>query len=338
MTIDVRRIDLLATDPESERLAHEFIQVQERNSRALWGDDHGGWSLAELQGRRRGTTHRFVDLIALDAEKVVGMTALAMPLTDNTHLGFFTVRTDPGHERSGVGSALVAAVEEYARAAGRTTLEADTETRQGEPATSEEFAHHRGYAPAQVMVRSEMRLPADEVRLQELADGDGVEDAAAFSIESRVDDIPDEWLPGLAELERRMSLDAPQGDRDAEEEEWTPQRVREDLQWALDAGRRILLSVAWEGERMVGFTNLEIPSESPWLAFQQDTLVLREARGHRLGVRLKAANARELQREFPGVRTVLTWNAEDNVHMLAANADLGYERTGTLTLWKKALA
>lgn len=335
MTIDVRRVDLLATDPEGVRLAQEFIAVQEDNSRALWGDNHTAWTLAELQGRRRGTTHDFVDLVALNGDQVVGMTALAMPLTDNTHLGMFTVRTRPGHERRGIGSALLAAVEEHARAAGRTMLEADTETRADQPAHSEQFAQRHGYRIGQVLVRNEMRLPGDERGLQALAAGDGVEDAAAFTVDTRVDDIPDGWLPGLAELERRMSTDAPQGDRVVEEEEWTPQRVREDLQWALDAGRRIVLSVAHEGERMVGFTCVE--TATPVLAYQQDTLVVREARGHRLGVRLKAANTLELQRTFPDVRTILTWNARDNVHMLAVNADLGYDRAGTLTVWTKNL-
>ncbi len=342
MTIDVRRVDLLATDATSVALAEQFVAVQERNSRALWGDEHTGWTLPELQGRRRGTTHDFVDLVAVDGDRVVGMTALAMPLTDNTHLAMCTVRTDPGREREGIGSALTAAVEQYARDAGRATLEADTETRTDRPPAAEDFVRHRGYHPVQVMIRSELSLPADAEALARQAAGDGVEDAAAFRIETRVDDIPDEWLPGLAELEQRMSTDAPQGDRDAREEDWTPDRVREDLKWARDAGRRIVLSVALEGERMVGFTSIEVVAAADGaerrLAYQQDTLVLREARGHRLGVRLKAANALELQRTCPTVRTVLTWNADDNVHMLAANADLGWRRTGTLKVWQKNLA
>lgn len=66
--------------------------------------------------------------------------------------------------------------------------------------------------------------------------------------------------------------------------------MRENLDWAIkQAQRDVVVSVAFEGESMVGFTQVEGPRETPTLAYQQDTLVLREARGHGLGLTHRVA-------------------------------------------------
>lgn len=336
--MEIRAVDLLSDDPEQQRLAEGFVRVQDENQRALWGERHTGWSADELRGHRRRTSHRYVDLVALDGEAVVGMVAVAMPLHDNTGQALVMLRTAPGHERRGIGSALLVAAEQAAREAGRTTVECETESRADAPDHAEQFARGRGYASAQVMIRSEMAFPVDRERIATIARGDRVRDARRFDVQVRVDDVPDAWLPGLAELEQRMSTDAPQGDREVEEEVWTPARVREDLDWAAGAGRHVVLAIAFDDDRAVGFSMVQIPRAAPASAYQWDTLVLREARGHRLGARLKAAVALEIDARFPQVEVVLTWNADDNTHMLATNRELGYRRTGTQTVWTKRLS
>lgn len=339
MTFDIIRFDPLV----DEELATKWIEVQNRSGEADWGDEHSGWALAEIQGRRRGTGYAFVDLAAVRDDEVVGMAAVAMPLRDNQHLALLMLHVDPSARRQGVGTALADTALEHIRTAGRTIVQADTETPSAEtPGAATQsagpaFAGRFGAKCAQTVLRSDMRFPADRARLERLAAGEGIEDAAAFRIDWRVDEIPDEWLPGLAVLEQRMSTDAPQGDMTVEEEDWTADRVRENLDWAREAGRRIVQAVAFEGEAMVGFTQIEVPTNAPTRGYQQDTLVLREVRGNGLGLRLKAAAALALMDELPQVTTVRTWNADDNRHMLAVNADLGYVRTGLLQVWEKAL-
>lgn len=335
MTVVIQAIDLLTNDD----LAQQWIDVQTRSGRADWGEDHAGWSLAEVQGRRRGSQHSFIDLAAVEDGRVIGMAAVAMPLQDNAHLALLMLHVDPSHRRHGVGTELAEAALRKIVEAGRATVQAETETPSSSTLSgAPQFAQKLGFSCAQTMLRSAMPLPVDRAQLHLLADGDGVEDAAAFRIEWRVDDIPDDWLPGLAVLEQRMSTDAPQGDMTVQEEAWTSARVRENLDWALDAGRRIVQAVAFEGEVMVGFTQIEVPADNPTLAYQQDTLVLHEARGNRLGLRLKAAAAGALMDELPQVNRVRTWNADDNRHMLAVNADLGYRTEGVLQVWELDLS
>ena len=74
------------------------------------------------------------------------------------------------------------------------------------------------------------------------------------------------------------------------------------------------------------------------MAYQWDTLVLADHRGHRLGQLVKAANLRALRAGLPQVRRVVTWNAESNAPMLRVNRALGFEPVGRMVEWQKSLA
>ena len=104
-------------------------------------------------------------------------------------------------------------------------------------------------------------------------------------------------------------------------------------------GRRVVETVARHvpSGRLVGYTQVQVSPETPTLGYQQDTLVVREHRGHRLGLRLKAANTLAVIDGLPGVTAIRTWNADDNTHMLAVNRRLGYEVDAYLREWQKVL-
>jgi hypothetical protein len=70
---------------------------------------------------------------------------------------------------------------------------------------------------------------------------------------------------------------------------------------------------------------------------QQDTLVAGGHRGHRLGMLVKVANLRQAQERWPSVRSVLTWNASENQHMLSINIALGFKPAGYEGEWQKRL-
>ena len=338
--VDVIAVDPLSEDPEQQRLFEAWMSVETRSQQAVFGADHSAWSADEVRGRRRGATYRFTDRAAVVDGVVVGMLSVAEPLHDNLELAMVKLSVLPDARRRGVGRVLLDLAERTAREHGRTVVHASTEgAAAGVDGPGDAFAASQGYDAAQTMLRSVMPLPADRHRLESCADGDGVEDAAAFAIEASWNGVPDAWLDDLAVLEQRMSTDAPMGDLALEEEDWDAERVRSELQWALDAGRRLVVVVARDlsVDRLVGFTQVQVSQDSPQVAFQQDTLVLTEARGNGLGLRMKARAALELMDELPGVTGVRTWNADDNAHMLAVNADLGYEPGGYLREWQKRL-
>jgi hypothetical protein len=71
---------------------------------------------------------------------------------------------------------------------------------------------------------------------------------------------------------------------------------------------------------------------------QHNTIVLKEHRGHRLGMLLKVANIRRLQSMAPGHPSIITFNAEENRHMLDVNEAVGFEPMGYEGAWGKVLA
>jgi GNAT superfamily N-acetyltransferase len=81
-----------------------------------------------------------------------------------------------------------------------------------------------------------------------------------------------------------------------------------------------------------------VPREAHRAVSQEDTLVLREHRGHRLGMLLKVANLQALHRSMPGYPSVITFNAEENRHMLRVNEELGFVPIGYEGAWRRVLS
>jgi hypothetical protein len=93
-----------------------------------------------------------------------------------------------------------------------------------------------------------------------------------------------------------------------------------------------------ESGRLVAFSELALPRDHPIEAWQWATLVLREHRGHRLGLAVKLANLDYLAATAPAVKLVITGNAQENAPMIAVNELLGFEVVATETFWQKSLA
>ena len=80
-----------------------------------------------------------------------------------------------------------------------------------------------------------------------------------------------------------------------------------------------------------------MPAHTPNVAYQSDTLVLKEHRGRRLGQLVKVANLRALLEQKPEVTRVATWNAETNAPMLRVNRAMGFRTVGSMTEWQRVL-
>lgn len=132
-----------------------------------------------------------------------------------------------------------------------------------------------------------------------------------------------------------MTTDAPMGDLEYEPETWDADRVVENQARHAAQGRRWWTSVAVDAEgRWVGLSEIGWPSAQPDRLFQWDTIVLREHRGHRLGMALKLATLAAATSAVPQARRVHTWNAEANGPMIALNVALGFEVAEVLGEWQ----
>ena len=89
--------------------------------------------------------------------------------------------------------------------------------------------------------------------------------------------------------------------------------------------------------RLVAFSEVVVPLGAPESAWQHDTLVLREHRGHGLGLATKLANLWALEERYPAVRRISTWNAAENEHMIAVNDAIGFQVAAHSIHWLKQL-
>ncbi|MDV3220345.1 GNAT family N-acetyltransferase [Intrasporangium sp.] len=333
-SLEIRPLDLL--DESQAEHASAWVEVHAAVQRELFGDGGSEWTLDELRAMHRKTDKKRVALAAWSGGHLVGALSIMLPMLDNHSLAMFFPAVLAEHRRRGVGSRLVETAEGIAREHGRSTFLAETEWPEGGVDLGAEFARRHGYVVAQEVLRSEMHLPAPREGLQRVVAEEGAED---YVVECFVDDLPEAWLEDRAHLQRRMSTDAPLDDVEWQEEVWDAGRMRAAHASARSTGRRVVEAVARHvpSGRLVGFTRVEVSPARLDLGYQQDTLVLREHRGHGLGLRLKAAAALLLMDALPEVRAVRTWNAASNRHMLAVNRALGYRVDGYSREWQKHL-
>ena len=282
---------------------------------------------------------------------VVAAGAVTLPQKDNLSSAYLLLDVLPEHRRSGVGSAVLDRLEATAGEHGRTSLMAETtwladgandgdggdagdagDPPAGDPA-GKGFLAPRGYEHALTSIQSDLELSAlgstDLAELTTPADG--------YVIEWAEGALPESWLADRAVLATRMSTDTPQGELDLTEEVWDADRVRDSVQMELSGGRYRLEAVARHvaSGRLVGYTQVALSPDTTWLAYQNDTLVIREHRGHGLGARMKAVTAAVLRAEQPEVTTVRTWNATTNAHMLAVNRAMGFRPVAYEAEWQR---
>lgn len=268
---------------------------------------------------------------------------------------WITVAVRPDHQRRGIGTLLADHLEGLARADGRTQWKAYAVSRQVGPASGPDqrqaptgfgsvpedeaavrFLTGRGWRFGQVNRISRLTLPADPGVVRTLAERARVAAGSDYRVHTWTGRTPPAWQDGIALLETRMSTDAPEGDMQEPEDVWTRERL-EEHEAQLERSPRTRLTVAVEhvpSGTLVGFTQLAVPHEARQPVMQADTLVLREHRGHRLGWLLKAVGIQQVEQEFPGHPSIITFNAEENRPMLDVNEAVGFVGVGSEGIWE----
>ncbi len=273
-------------------------------------------------------------------ETMVGTGLLMLTLLDNLDFAFVEVTVPPEHRRRGVGSALLDAVVDAARRAGRTKVlaEANLPFQRRDDHPYRHFAEKHGFAQANVEVRRVLDLPVPDEQITAW-----IEQAephhSGYRIESFTDDVPDELVESLVYLHNQLAVDAPTGDLEFEAEGMTVEAYRERQAKLKEMGRTIYRTLAVDASgEAVAHSDLGVSGDDPDNAFQWGTLVRRDHRGHRLGLAVKAANLRQMQANRPHCRRIVTTNAETNAAMVAINEQLGFRPVELLAEFQLKLA
>ena len=223
---------------------------------------------------------------------------------------------------------MLEAVEQVAADEGRTTLLAETRLPFDEVGThrNRRFAEDAGYTFSNVEVVRHLRLPVATSALERWSAQAAVKHDG-YRIETHLDRVPEELLDSFLAIFGQLSVDAPTGEAEWEEEVMTPERFRDQEASFVAAGRRVWCTVAVAPDGTVAaYSTISVPPAGARTdASQWGTFVAREHRGRRLGLATKAANLRVVQEAHPEMRRVVTQNAETNDWMVAINEEMGFE-------------
>jgi len=274
---------------------------------------------------------------------------IRLPLLDNVDNAVVNVATRPAYRRRGYGTAMLEHLTARTRAHDRTRLIGDI----CEPMPSSEpanvsstpppgvvFATRAGARPVTSEVRRLLRIgEINDVALAHLQQ-DAVAHSGNYSLIQWEGPAPTEFLHDLVVLHSRMTIDAPLEDLDWEPENWTPERYREREQRVVANGQVCLCTVARHDPsgQVVALTDIGVTTALPEIAYQWATIVLPSHRGHRLGMLVKLANLTYLRASRPEVRTLNTWNAAINDHMVGINEAIGFRAVERWREWQLELS
>ncbi|WP_108250090.1 GNAT family N-acetyltransferase [Planctomonas deserti] len=299
--------------------------------------------------------------------RVVGRGVLEWSTDEDDPACWALVEVLPEYRRRGIGTALADAVEGAHRETGRSVLQGFVAhafagggvtggaagagagaggilvppTGYGSVAADDpgaRFLVARGMTLEQVSRGSILRLPVDPDVLAAHRARAAAVAGSDYRVVVWTGPTPEERRADLAALYTRMSTAEPLAGLAVIEARYDEERVVEEEE-VLQGGGRTLLTAAAEhvpSGRLVAFTRLAVPADRSRPTEQEETIVLDEHRGRRLGMLLKAANLQYLAEEAPETPLVVTFNAEENRHMLRVNEALGFDAIGYEGSWKKS--
>ena len=257
------------------------------------------------------------------------------------------------HRRRGIGSALFAYMEQVVVEMGRKVVQASvihTSSDGGERVTAStgfgdvpaddagvQFLQHHGYGLEQVARISSLDLTDIAETLENQRAVAQQKAGSDYRIVEWVGRTPEKWLEQKAALSTAMSVDEPSGGLEVVPDVWDADRVQEHDDRQEGTGRTLLTAAAEHVPTgtLVAHTELGRLDGTDMPAVQEDTLVLRAHRGHRLGMLLKAVNAQQLLRHAPDTPEIITFNVEENEPMLRVNVEMGFKPIGAEGEWQK---
>jgi GNAT superfamily N-acetyltransferase len=269
-------------------------------------------------------------LLAWDGDRVVGAASYLLPRAENLNMVYLELIVHPQHRRRGIGTRLLEEVYAAARRHHRTLIEVETvqSLPGGVPRDEAGYRYltNRDHEPGLTSVRSRCRI-ADHSGVDEAILAEAWTHADGYSLVQWRDAVPEEIIEDVAALQGRLMLDAPTGDLAVEQALYDAVRVRGQEATQLGRGHRWYSTAARHDAtgQIVARTKLSFEADDDTHARQRITIVEPAHRGRRLGLIVKSANHAYTWAHEPALRVIDAWNAEENTHMRAINARLGFQ-------------
>lgn len=301
-------LELDTTDPAALRAWHAAMERSVRADRphALLTT----YDAFEVVATSPSTYFQRTWFQAVEDSEVVGVAELELPLEENRDVGWCEVAVLAEHRRRGAGRALWEAVVERARRSDRTRV--------GGEVSVDLAVAGAGFAFATAMGAVEKHR--EDHLLADLPVAPAPIDPA-YELVTWRGRCPDEHRAAYLAMRNQMNADVPTGELDLEAEVLDDARLaasEERLMKAYDV--RVAAARRRSDGVFGGYSLLFVPHGARY-GWQDDTLVMPEHRGHRLGAALKCANYAGLSTD---VTEVHTWTAPANTAMHRTNTALGF--------------
>ncbi|MGB3414864.1 MAG: GNAT family N-acetyltransferase [Microbacteriaceae bacterium] len=287
------------------------------------------------------------------SDRLVGRAFLEFPLEEDSKLSYLTIELLPEFRGQGIGRIVLPMLEQKAREAGRTVLEGWTSHRSSdfEPLVASTgfgsvpkdvstlFMLAHGYSLGQVERMSIFDYRESAELLSPLHKAALDKAGPDYEYLHWLSPIPSEYIADFAAMKRQMSVDAPTGDVEFDEEIWDEARVLAYDAKVIDHGRTRLTGVIRHipSGDLVAYTELELGTDPSAATNQQDTFVLNAHRGHALGMLAKTENMLRWRELHPESDLIYTYNAEENSYMLGVNVAMGFTPASYGGMWKKVI-
>lgn len=257
---------------------------------------------------------------AFDGDQVVGAMLVEYDLLDNLDSIEVEIDVPPAQRRRGIATALWDWARSKAAAEQRTIFQTELGVPEGfttETWPGSIFAAKLGFTVEHVEDHLVVPLP--------YAGAVTVEPLEGYELTSWAGPCPEEHLQAFADLRTAMDQDVPTGGMTRELVPWDVDRLRTS-QERVNANYLGLTTIARTTDgRPAGYTVIFLPRTDPDTAQQDDTLVLRDHRGHNLGTHLKLANLEQLAKHRTTQNLLHTWTAESNTPMQKVNTRFGFQ-------------
>lgn len=318
---DLMLSELDPRDDGALRAYWEVEQAAQRHDR-----DHPviqSYGALVVSVREPSAYHARTLLAAHDGGDLVGTAELSRGLRENLHLASLEVNVRPDARRRGVGRALFAEAVRRAAADGRTTIlgEVNVPAALGDGAPAPRFADAMGAETVHEEDHLVLTLPVAQRELDRLTASAPDDDHHVVTWGDR---CPDEHLEAYAAMRTQMNADVPMGEIDHEPVVVDPARVRAGEERLARSYHSLVAAARRRADGAFGGYSVMYLPHGDHVGWQDDTLVMPEHRGRRLGIRLKLANLLRLRDEHPERTVVHTWTAVDNAPMRRTNADFGF--------------
>lgn len=332
------------------------IEVRNAVGIAVFGEAAGTNTPEEfLPSLQEQRYDRKLPIVARWNGEIVAVALLVWSVEPDTRVTWLEAGVHPAWRNRGIGTALVEHVEAFARESGRPVIQTgglhqameagprlESPTGYGTLPRNEpvvRFLLNRGYTLEQVTRVSFLHLPVDGATLAAHRAAAWARAGSDYRLHAWTGATPDQWLDDVATIYMRMATDAPAGSLEIDEEPWDAERVRQNDERRVRAGRTALAAAVEHipSGNLVAFNGLSVPEDRSRPVDQGVTLVLKEHRGHRLGMVVKIANIERLQAFSPASPFIMTGNAEENRPMLDVNEAVGFVPAAYIGAWKKTL-